>query len=99
MFSIKPGVRLQGIQPEVIIALLIADEVYREHQIPLVVTSGQEGPHRDGSLHHQGLAVDLRCPESIRREVAKTLQARLGEEFDVIAEATHIHIEFDPPAY
>ena len=61
------------------------------------------------SLHYEGLALDLRLPgrwtgtawrdksdPAIDRAVHAALAAALGPEFDVVLEATHIHVEFDP---
>jgi hypothetical protein len=38
------------------------------------------------------LTIDDRAPEAARR-----IAHRLRDQFDVILEATHLHVEFDPP--
>lgn len=71
-----------------------------------VITSGNDGRHRDGSFHYQELAIDLRAnniSDSLAQSIADDLARRLGADFDVIFERfpnnpanDHIHIEFDP---
>ena len=94
--NIKPGVHLQGIRPEIVVALTIADRVYADHESPLVITSGVEGKHMRNSLHYVGAAVDIRLPESEAKYMAGVLSYALGEQYDVVLESTHIHIEFQP---
>lgn len=63
----------------------------------LVVTSTTEGEHTPGSLHPDGLAVDLRIWElSHPVQVAAALELLLGPEYDVVLEDTHVHVEYDP---
>jgi len=64
-----------------------------------VVTSAHDGTHSPGSLHDDGLAVDLRVwgfTDDERAQVAYEIQERLGARWDVVDEATHVHIEYDP---
>ena len=95
--QIKEGVRIHGLSAEIIVGLLIADVVFTRHESPLVVTSAIEGQHMNGSLHYIGHAIDVRLP---RKEIVSTVMAelilRLGDDFDVVEEDTHIHIEFQP---
>jgi hypothetical protein len=64
-----------------------------------VVTSAHDGTHSAGSLHDDGLALDLRTwafsPAEAKRVTAE-IQRRLGDRWDVCYEATHIHVEYDP---
>ncbi len=97
---IKPGVSIVGIQPPIIIALIICDGIYAGMGYELVVTSGTEGKHRPRSLHYVGFAVDIRIrdfnfPEEEAAAFNYILLA-LGAEFDVILHKRHIHIEFQP---
>lgn len=98
MKRVKPGVRVGFLKGPAWFAYDVADQVYAAHgEAECVLTSGTEGRHSPGSLHYQGLAIDLRLPvvqtrsEPIRAEIAE----RLGGDFDVLLEALHIHIEFD----
>lgn len=92
--KIKEGVRLKGIQPEMSVALQVANSLFVESREELVITSVSDGFHMAGSLHYAGHAVDLRRP--IVSELAQELARRLGEEFDVVLEEDHIHVEYDP---
>lgn len=97
--KIKKGVRVFGVRPEVVLALFICEGVYREFQRECVITSVIDGRHSRGSKHYSGNAVDIRTrnlnpldKEPVKDEIA----ARLGEDYDVVLERDHIHIEFDP---
>jgi hypothetical protein len=86
----------------------VCDKVWRKvfgHES--LLTSGMDGDHSDLSLHYQGLGWDLRTRHSnsqtgkfhskrVLNAVAKQLRLLLGADYDVVVEATHIHIEFDP---
>lgn len=94
---IKPGVDIRGLQPQMAIAAVIAERVYAAHGAELMITSGAEGQHMEGSLHYKGLAIDIRlpAPDKIAADVL-ALRASLGAQFDVVLEKDHVHIEFDP---
>lgn len=81
------------------VAVPIIFEVYRDFGHSPVITSGTDGRHRADSLHYSGNALDLRIrhiPPEDRVALTASLASSLGEEFDVILEADHIHVEFDP---
>jgi hypothetical protein len=52
-----------------------------------------------GSLHHAGLAVDLRVKHLANPDLAATIaqeiQEALGPGYDVIGHNDHIHVEYD----
>lgn len=105
MIAIKPGVRIRGMQPEILLAVVIAREVYDELNQPLTLTSCTDGDHKPGSLHHTGNAVDLRLPgrgelpqvvKDLSSMAVAALADRLGAEYDVVLEKDHIHVEYDP---
>lgn len=106
---LKPGVDLRDLQPQTLLAFMVADEVYADHGLPCRITS----VYRDGSmLHTEGFAVDLGLrdgngelyADDIIDSLVDSLKARIGKplhQFDVVDERTapggpHIHIEFDP---
>ena len=96
---LKPGVRLHGIEPQMILAMYIAAECCRELGTDCTVTSVVEGKHGAKSLHYVGRAIDIRTrtltPER-QETLRERIKSRLGADFDVILEPTHIHIEWDP---
>jgi hypothetical protein len=95
--SIKPGVRVRGLSNEILLAIIIAESVYRETQGLMFITSLTDGKHSSGSLHYTGDAVDLRLPSTtVIDQVVSQLKTALGSSYDVIREIDHIHIEYDP---
>jgi hypothetical protein len=97
---VKEGVDLMGLQTPIIVALSVADEIWRKYGIDegVTVTSALDGKHKEGSLHYPGLAVDLRTryfSNEICNMVANELRENLPDDFDVVLEATHIHLEYD----
>lgn len=96
---IKPGVDLRGLTPQMAVAYTIALDVYREKVgMVCVITSASDGKHGPNSLHYSGKALDLRMnslrPEQIH-PVYVALKTALGEQFDVVLESDHIHVEWD----
>ena len=82
-------------------AALVADRVWVEHGRPegVTITSVVDGVHSKGSLHYVGMAIDLRTRYFNREkqvEIRADLASKLTDEFDVVLEKSHIHVEFDP---
>jgi len=99
MITLKKGVSLAGVRPEITIALHVAASILIDLGYDTVVTSVCDGKHGRASLHYIGCAVDIRTrhiPEDQRQKVRDMIAEALGAEFDVILESTHIHIEFQP---
>lgn len=95
----KKGVRMDGVQPVIILALNKISRIYADYERPLVVTSAIDGEHKTGSLHWIGLAVDIRSrffdkPGIIAADIHYQLKS-LDKRYQVIVEKDHIHIEFD----
>lgn len=64
-----------------------------------ILTSGVDGEHSDFSLHYLGLAFDLRTRHISREDAQKVrdeLVERLGPEYKVLLESTHLHISLRP---
>lgn len=59
MYTVKRGVTL-FLSPEIEKILSVICLVYSTFNIPVVITSGLDGPHREGSLHFQFRAIDIR---------------------------------------
>ena len=97
---IKPGVRLDNLTPQMVLAALIVREVFRAYMLEATITSGSEGTHKSGSLHSQGNALDFRThaltPLKIE-SLAAQIRDRLGNLYDVVIEPNHLHVEYDPP--
>jgi hypothetical protein len=96
VIAIKPGVRVLGMKPEILLAIEIAHTLFQEQAQYLTITSVTDGAHMAGSLHHAGLAVDLRLPSANADKIIAQLAIRLGAEYDVVLEQDHIHVEYDP---
>lgn len=97
--KLKVGVKIEGLKMEIIMILPIVNDIIRWTGEEMVITSGLEGLHMQGSLHYVGRAIDIRLPfkENNKNEwVVSVIQVALGKDFDVILENDHIHIEFDP---
>lgn len=93
----KDSVRLLGIRPELVVAIMIAASVYDMYEESFVVTSVVDGKHMRASLHYVGAAFDIRLPESRTSDfIRQALAGALGHAFDVVLEETHIHVEWQP---
>lgn len=99
MLRLKNGVNAAGMKPESLLIVMIAKDVCREMGKECVITSITDGKHSANSLHYEGLAVDLRTRHMIdseQKEFKDQMAARLGGNYDVVLERTHVHVEFDP---
>lgn len=98
--KMKDGVKINGIKPEMVMGLIVAEGYFRSNGIDeMVVTSVVDGVHGFGSLHYVGYASDVRTWEILDDLLPKFtggLSEALGPEFDVVLESDHIHIEFKP---
>lgn len=97
--KLKPGVRILGLRPELMVAVVAAESIWSKKGVEAVITSGVDGTHSKGSLHYKGLALDFRVntlPAGTWQEVRNELADALGGDFDVVLEKDHIHVEFDP---
>ena len=61
--KLKPGVRLHGFTPQMALAAVVIDGVYRERHVECVITSANDSRHSPTSLHHglQGKYTDGLC--------------------------------------
>ena len=99
MISIKQGCDVVDLRREVWIVIYMAAEVYRKYNTQLVITSAGDSKHSPGSFHYIGLAADIRIrnlpKKSDAKQVADEIRRIAGDNYDVILEKTHIHIEYD----
>lgn len=101
----KVGVSLKDLQPQMLVAILLAEQILSEicgPTVPLVVTSVNDGIHKDGSYHYKGRAFDIRTRHTgMARTFEQALKKELGHlGFDVVledfgGENEHIHVELD----
>lgn len=107
--QLKPGVKIAGIRPEMVLAALIVETVLRRFADPklnpdsfsalCVITSALDSKHSAKSFHYEGRALDFRTreiPAELRKDFAEAVHAALGDEFDVVLESDHLHVELDP---
>ena len=93
---VKAGVDISRLRPKIRKRLPgIAAIVWSEDSEEMVVTSTYEGSHSEGSLHYANLAIDIRRKDLTAKAYNK-IKHWLGEDYDVVLEADHIHIEYDP---
>lgn len=98
---LKKGVKILDIQPETVMCCIVVDGIYKEHGRPegVTITSVVDGKHSDNSLHYTGFAIDTRTRyfnKEKQQELVGDIRRHLTDEFDVILEKDHCHIEFDP---
>ena len=95
---IKAGVDISRLNPQIRRALTPLSRLWGDEKRELVVTSTYEGNHMPSSLHYHNDAVDLRWPVfgDEQKPFIEKVKRELGNDFDVVAEGTHIHVEYDP---
>ena len=97
MIHLKKGVRIHGIMAELVLAIVIADQIYGELGQPTTwVTSVIDGQHMRASIHYIGGAVDLGLPGARGITARDRIAHRIGSDFDVVLEDDHIHLEWQP---
>ena len=97
----KPGVSVAGMEPPPLYAMMVVQEVFREANHEMVITSVTDSKHSPGSLHYIGHAFDLRShhiPQPDLDKIVARCRERLPGSFDVVLESDHIHIEHQPKA-
>jgi len=94
---IKAGVDISRLNREIRRVLPILNAYAMNHKEELVITSTYEGNHGVGSLHYANDALDMRYLKSVdRKKQLAAIKVQVGKNYDVIAEADHLHIEYDP---
>lgn len=101
ILRLKEGVDLLGLQPQTTFAIMVAWSCYQavHKDGECVVTSCADGKHSKGSRHYVGLAFDLRIrglPSTEQATLAEMIKECLTNQYDVVLESDHIHVEYDP---
>jgi hypothetical protein len=99
----KDGVKLTELKPQLVLAIVTLLLIYEEnYAAELVITSVNDGEHREDSYHYEGRAFDARTRGTGRAtQIAGETKARLGSlGFDVVLEDLggpneHLHVELD----
>ena len=90
-----------GVQPKLVHLLAaISRAAGRLHNPSEVwITSGIEGQHSPDSLHYALRAVDIRTRNfptmNTLDDFIIDLRVELGPDYDIVKEATHLHVEWD----
>lgn len=93
------GASIRGMRPEMAIAFVIITGIFDRFDCKARVSSGTEGKHKRASSHYRGEAIDiskLYIPSSAYAAIGVAMKQSLGDDFDVIEESTHWHIQFKP---
>lgn len=96
--SIKKGVSIANLTPQMLFGNQIVESVFTTFGYNLRVTSGCEGRHGRASLHFVGNALDygLTNSDSDDLNIKSKLKHCLGEQYDVVLEKDHFHVEYQP---
>lgn len=100
MFAIKDNtVNMSGLVPQMTVAILVMNYLYSEIDAECIITSANDASHSRTSLHYAGCALDFRI-KHIKREQAQDIVIKANEalkqDYDVILESNHIHLEYQP---
>jgi hypothetical protein len=102
---LKDGVHINGAHfyPEMVEIVNVARESAPMLEGGIVwITSAADSEHMEGSLHFRNHAYDIRIKNIIgdvqyeARLWAERMQVALGDDYDVVLEKDHIHVEYDP---
>ena len=97
--KMKSTVDVFGMRPELLLAVVIADGIHDKLGYDCILTSARDGKHSLTSLHYAGAAVDLRTKHLSGNDalvVTEQIRDALTEDYDVLLEMDHIHIEYQP---
>jgi len=80
----------------------LIDRLCAEYGIEFVITEGVGGRHSAKSKHYLGKAIDIRSREfeggslgEVCRSFVERLQAELGNDYFVLQEKDHCHLQFN----
>lgn len=97
--SFKAGVNCYGLHPRVYSAIMLtASLVHQTAGEECVITSLCDGVHSPNSYHYLLGAFDARTRHLTEEEqegVAERLARKLGDQWDVVLESDHLHVEVE----
>jgi hypothetical protein len=102
VLRVKPGVDIRGISPEISMGINVLNSVLMKYGAECMITACRDGNHMNESKHYIGDAVDIRLASrwvttsNVDIVVLNETRANLGDQFDLILEENHFHLEFDP---
>ena len=99
MFKLKKGVIVNGIKSEMVVAMLAAYSFCQDISKDCVRTSALDSKHSKTSLHYIGYALDFRTRDMNKSEQEMfriSMLGTLSDEYDVVLEGNHLHVEFQP---
>lgn len=85
-----------GVTPRNLVIAAAAANVASVLGVDVTITSGTDGKHMDGSKHYTGEALDIRLLGVQTPHFMDALAARLGAAYQLVLEANHLHVEYDP---
>lgn len=91
---------LEGLKPEIIRILPALDIIHLEEvNRETIITGAVEDRKLIESLHPRGFALDLRTRDIAyheRLQIVHRIRKAVGNCYDVVLEANHTHVEYDP---
>jgi hypothetical protein len=100
--ELKLGILIQGVTPELLLGLMVADSCYREMGYEMTVTEIMPTPgsnHKRHSDHNSGNGADLRTknvPSYKWSDLTARIQKALNGQYFVALEEDHIHVSYRP---
>jgi len=100
-------VRVHDLHRKVVMVMFKIDDPLRKFLgYEPTITSAIDGKHKRSSAHNTGRAFDLRTwttinsgvqiPPTRRLQMYDLINKLVDDEFDVVTESDHIHVEYDP---
>jgi len=100
--KLKANVELTRFDIRILLAIQLVYSVYSRYGYDCIITSISDGIHSAGSLHYEGLAADFRIRHLPSRAIAEIIfediRNHLTDDYDVVLESDHIHVEYDRKA-
>jgi len=94
------NVNLDNVSSKIYFAISVVADIYEEYGYgDLTITSARDSRHSKSSLHYVGEGVDFRVwsvPPKKLEDLCDIIRDRLDDDYDVVNEKDHIHLEFDP---